>query len=154
MSTIKKINIQVKPHQPARASDFNATTAKVDELVDALNAISGGTPHYYIMDDCLDPMIAMGEEKQYNFSLIDARGFDMTDRVTGWKIRRETADTVADDLWACKAKVKAFAGSIGLTWSSDPTLNDMDPNETVNTTNFRITAYIDDVPVAEELIML
>lgn len=34
---IQKLNIHVTPGQKARASDFNAATGKIDEVIDALN---------------------------------------------------------------------------------------------------------------------
>lgn len=35
---IQKLNIHVTPGQKARASDFNAATGKIDEVIDALNS--------------------------------------------------------------------------------------------------------------------
>lgn len=41
---MKKLNIHVLPHQPARSADFNAATGKIDELVDAMNELQDTPP--------------------------------------------------------------------------------------------------------------
>ena len=105
---------------------------------------------YKIEHDNPDPMIAPEESKHYNFTVLDGRRLDATQKVTRWTITRKTSDETADTLWATRDKVKTFAGSIDLIWSpSDPTLNDMDPDESVNTTMFLVTAYFGTVVLAQ-----
>lgn len=109
---------------------------------------------FTLTDDNADPMIALGEAKHYNFYVNSPRGGDITSKVERWSIERHSSDPTADTLWAMRDKVKAFAGSIDLLWSSDPTENDMDPNETISGTSFLITAYIGTEPIAQEEITL
>lgn len=53
---IDKLNIQVKSGERAKSSDFNKTTAKVDEIIEALNGggMGGGTVKVVTVSEYVD----------------------------------------------------------------------------------------------------
>lgn len=61
---------------------------------------------------------------------------DWTDKVTSWKIERDTGDAASDAAWALLDKVKAFDGTITLDYT--------DLGESISLTLFTLTATIDD----------
>lgn len=68
---------------------------------------------------------------------------EVTDKVTTWKVERDTADAAADSSWALRDKVKNFKGEIDLTLDIDPTVNDLGENENTLSTMFTFTATVE-----------
>lgn len=96
-------------------------------------------PLYMTLDYENDNFLAYGETKR-----IDCRVFrgweDVTDRVVGWTVTRDTGSPQDDAAWLLKPKVKNFSGSIDICFTD--TENDLGTNDYVMSTLFTFKAII------------
>lgn len=68
-------------------------------------------PYRMEVSNDLDGFLAWGESCTLTFTVM--KGWDdVTDKVTAWKIERNTGDAASDTAWRQKQKVKDFAGCI------------------------------------------
>lgn len=93
--------------------------------------------------------LAFGESVLMTCTLKKA-GFDVTDKVTRWEITRDSGDPAEDAAWALKPKVKAFNGSMMLSFTD----TDNDLSLKVPVTAFTIKAYQDETQVAEAILSI
>lgn len=93
--------------------------------------------------------LAFGESVLMTCRLKKA-GFDVTSRVTRWEISRDTGDPAEDAAWALKPKVKAFNGSLMLSFTE----TDNDLSLKVPVTVFTIKAYQDETQIAEAVLSI
>lgn len=105
-----------------------------------------------------DNLLALGETKKVRVFVKTWYGEDVTKTAKQWKIERISTNPDADKAWGARQKAKDFAAQayvpvaeIELTWSSDSSLNDLDPNLSASSTSFRITATIDDTKIIETI---
>ncbi len=90
------------------------------------------------IDNSLDGFLAYGETCTLTCKI--TQGWkDVTDKVTGWSITRDSGDSASDTSWRLKDKVKAFSGAIDISYNSEE--NDL--GDAVSTL-FTVTATIDD----------
>lgn len=96
-------------------------------------------PLYITLDYENDNFLAYGETKR-----IDCRVFrgweDVTDRVVGWTVTRDTGSPQDDAAWQLKPKVKNFSGSIDICFTDAE--NDLGTNDYVMSTLFTFKAII------------
>ena len=73
--------------------------------------------------------ISLGETHK-----VTCRGFlgdkDITSSLTQWKVTRSTGDSVEDNAWLARDKVRNFMGVIDLTWVLDVSVSDMGNGDT------------------------
>lgn len=93
--------------------------------------------------------LAFGESVLMTCRLKKA-GFDVTSRVTRWEISRDTGDPAEDAAWALKPKVKAFNGSMMLSFTE----TDNDLSMKIPVTVFTIKAYQDETQIAEAVLSI
>lgn len=93
--------------------------------------------------------LAFGESVLMTCTLKKA-GFDVTDKVTRWDITRDSGDPAEDAAWALKPKVKAFNGSMMLSFTD----TDNDLSLKVPVTAFTIKAYQDETQIAEAILSI
>lgn len=93
--------------------------------------------------------LAFGESVLMTCTLKKA-GFDVTDKVTRWEITRDSGDPAEDAAWALKPKVKAFNGSMMLSFTE----TDNDLSLKVPVTAFTIKAYQDETQIAEAILSI
>lgn len=93
--------------------------------------------------------ISFGESKRVACYLRTWYGKYMTEKVSHWKIERQSSDPASDAVWNVSEKARQFAEQhyveeavIYLTWTNDEH-NDLDPNDENNVTRYLVTAYLD-----------
>jgi hypothetical protein len=107
-------------------------------------------PYELTIDTNGDSFMAWGEHLSMKCKV--KRGWkDVTDRVTSWKIERDSGDSTNDAAWALRSKVKAFDGSYDFYYG-DTTADGEESDLPLNNDNlsiiFTITATIDDETVS------
>lgn len=73
---------------------------------------------------------------------------DITDKVVRWKVRRDSGVPAEDEAWALRTKAVNFNGTLDISFTGDPTTNDLSTAQT--TTKFVFTAYVQEGPDEEE----
>ena len=75
---------------------------------------------------------------------------DVTERATRWEILRDSGDEAEDAAWKVKDKVKAFNGSMTISFSKED--NDLSLSQPV--TVFTIKAYQQEEEIAETILSI
>ena len=75
---------------------------------------------------------------------------DVTERATRWEISRDSGDEAEDAAWKVKDKVKAFNGSMTISFSKED--NDLSLSQPV--TVFTIKAYQQEEEIAETILSI
>ena len=125
---------QTATEKPSETSDqWRATTAVLIPTLSLYHDLGAG--------------IAIGETHQ-----VVAKAYlgdtDITDKVTAWKVSRNSGDTTEDAAWALKDKVKNFSGTLPIVWSE--TEDDLGTSESGYTTfTFEATTADGDLLSAE-----
>ena len=100
------------------------------------------------VDDTLGGFVAWGEVDTVTCTV--TKGFDdVTDKVTAWRITRDSGDSADDVVWNNSAKAKAFGGTIDLGFG--PEENDIGNNAAVHSTIFTVTATIGEETATAEI---
>jgi len=86
-----------------------------------------------------DNFLAFGESVNVTCKVMKAWD-DVTSRVTGWNIVRDSGDATNDAAWLLKQKVQSFAGTIEISHKQND--NDLATNTNVISTIFTITATL------------
>ncbi|MEG1729364.1 MAG: hypothetical protein RR280_07475 [Bacteroidaceae bacterium] len=98
-----------------------------------------------------DQFLAYGESITLKCKVM--RGFEnISNTVTQWCIKRQSGDTVNDNAWLLKGKVKNFAGSIDICFTSEE--NDLSTTSLSGSTEFTITASGDHSVIAKSIITI
>lgn len=125
-----------------RSIQFGDMSDKIKELTEQLEILKSIIRYRIEFVSDLNAGFGKGESHTLQCKLMFG-DIDKSDKVTVWTIERNTGNSVADDVWKQKQKVKNFNGEIILVWDD----NESDLGDDAITT-FTVTAFgSDNAPI-------
>ena len=118
-----------------RSLQFGDFTDKIKELNEQLAILKSIIRYRVDINSDLGAGFGKGETHTLNCRLMFG-DIDKSDEVDLWTITRSSGDPNADAIWATKAKVRNFNGTIDLVWTDSE--NDLGTSDLVT---FTVTAY-------------